>query len=213
MAQGTISYHQPSDPEFPILGSQLDLDGNGQAELHFYDASYFPANYWATDTSGIGSTRLLVIPNTGADGGSHLATLGQGSSIGGSLSAPLLWAAQDASNAHGDALVLGSYDPEVVGGGLVPVGLFYDTTAFMGVHFQIDSEWHYGWVRIRGGVAGPSDDGQQFYLNPPAWIVDWAYETRPDTSILAGVVPEPSVCGLLMIGLGAVLSRCIRRSL
>ena len=74
----------------------------------------------------------------------------------------------------------------------------------MGIHLQIGSEWHYGWVLIRGGIAGPSDDGQEFYLNPPGWVMDWAYETRPDTPILAGAVPDPSTWSLAVCG-GSVL--------
>lgn len=200
MAQGTIVYYQPPQPLSPLLGSALDLNGDGQMELRFYDASYGPANYWATDASGVGSASLLVIPNLGADGGSHLAPMTAGFLIGNSGDPSLLWAAQDAPNAHGDALLLGSYSPEVVGGGLVPVGFFYGTTAFIGIQFQIESDWHYGWVRVRGGTAGPSDDGQEFYLNPPAWVVDWGYELRPDTPILAGAVPEPSTWALLGTG-------------
>jgi hypothetical protein len=206
LAQGTIAYFQPTAPLYPLLGQQFDLNGDGQMEIRFYDASYWPASYWATDASGLGSARLLVIPNGGVDGGSHLAALSPGSFVGESLSPFLVWAARDAPNAYGDALVLGAYDPEEAVGRLVPVGLFYDTTAFMGIHFQIGSDWHYGWVRIRGRTAGPSDDGQQFYLNPPGSILDWAYETRPDTPIFAGAVPEPSTWALFAMAGIAVLA-------
>ena len=40
---------------------------------------------------------------------------------------------------------------------------------------------HYGWIHIENLFG--SNWGQ---------ISDWAYETRPDTPILAGAVPEPS---------------------
>jgi hypothetical protein len=205
LAQGNIVYHRPAAPLSPLIGQSFDLNGDGQPELRFYDASYLPASYWATDASGVGSARLLVIPNAGVDGGGHLASLSSGFLIGDSLSPFLLWAAQDTPNAYGDAVVMGSYIPETPGGGPVPVGLFYGTTAYMGVQFQIASEWHYGWVRIRGGTAGVSDDGQQFYLNPPGWILDWAYEARPNTPIFAGQVPEPSTCALVGLGLFALL--------
>ena len=197
--QGTIVYHQPAAPLFGLVGLTLDLNGDGQVDSRFYSASYIPASYYATGASGVGTAQLLVTPNAGLDGGSHLVALGPDFLIGGTIDESLLWAGQDASNSYGDATVLGSYIAEDAAGSLIPVGYFYGTTAFMGIHFQIDSEWHYGWVRIRGGTAGLSDDGQQLYLNPPGWILDWAYDTRPDAPILAGAVPEPSTLSLLLV--------------
>jgi hypothetical protein len=91
------------------------------------------------------------------------------------------------ANLYRDATVLGAYLPEE--GDLIPDGDFYGTTAFMGIQFQIGSEWHYGWVRLRGGTVGVY--GGILYLAPPAWILDWAYETRPDTPILTGAKPVP----------------------
>ncbi len=209
LAQGTIAYFQPSTPILGLVGQQVDFDGNGQMEITFYDASYIPASFYATAASGVGTARILVVPNFGE--GSHLAALPQDYQIGGPLNDSMLWAAPNAPNSYGSATVLGSYFPEDIPGSLVPVGSFYGTMAFVGVHFQVGSAWHYGWVRIRGGVAGPSEDGQLFYLNPPGWILDWAYETRPDTPILAGAVPEPS--SLALLATGGVLWLCARRGL
>jgi hypothetical protein len=200
LAQGTIAYYQPPQPLF-VLGRMLDINRDEQADVQFYDASNYPLVYGATKVSGVGTARLLVLPHVWmADGGSSLMPLPAGFLIGPNSDPSLLWAAQNAGNAYGAAFLLGAYDPETVGGGLVPIGPFYDTTAFMGIHFQIGTDWHYGWVRIRGGTAGPSEDGQQFYLNPPAWVLDWAYEARPDTPIFAGAVPEPSTLALLLGG-------------
>lgn len=36
------------------------------------------------------------------------------------------------------------------------------------------------------------------------WLYDYASETRPDTPILAGAVPEPSAWALLALGAGAL---------
>ncbi|MDH7504213.1 MAG: PEP-CTERM sorting domain-containing protein [Verrucomicrobiota bacterium] len=207
-AQGTIAYYQPTEPLWGYFGRESDLNGDGRGDFRFFDASYIAGSYWATHVSGIGSTRLLVIPHTWmADGGSSLAPLPAGYSIGGTLIPELLWAAHDAPNAYGSALLVGSYITDAINGGPFPVGYFYGTTAFMGIQFQIGDDWHYGWVRIRGGTAGPSDDG--FFLNPPSWILDWAYETRPDMPIFAGAVPEPSTFALL-VG-GGVLVAWFRR--
>jgi hypothetical protein len=200
LAQGTIAYYQPAQPLSPLVGREVDLNGDGQAEVRF-SAVWPPAVFYGTEASGIGSARLLVTPPGPHAFGSYLVGLNEGFLIGGATDPSVFWAAHDAPRLYGNAIVLGSYLPEE--GPLVPDGLFYGTTAFMGIQFQIGSDWHYGWARIRGGVAGPSDDGQEFYLNPPGWILDWAYETRPDTPIFAGAVPEPSTWALL--GTGAFL--------
>jgi len=194
LAQGTIAYYHPAEPLWGYFGRELDLNGDGQTEFRFYNASYPSASYWATGVSGVGSAKLLVIPHLWmADGGSSLAPLPAGFLVGPTSDPALMWAAQDAPNAYGAALLLGSYIPETVGSEVVPVGLFYGTTAFVGIHFQIGTDWHYGWMRIRGGTYEDA-------LAPPSWILDWAYETRPGVPILAGAVPEPSAWALLLGG-------------
>ena len=211
LGQGTIAYFQPSEPLLGYLGSEWDLNGDGRGDFRFFDASYIAGSYWATHVSGMGSTRLLVIPHTWmADGGSRLAPLPAGYLVGGTLIPELLWAAHDAPSGYGSALLVGSYITDAINGGPFPVGYFYGTAAFMGIQFQIGTDWHYGWVGIRGGTAGLSEDGQQFYLNPPAWVLDWAYETRPGVPILAGAVPEPSTWALL-VGGGVLMGCFIRR--
>ena len=40
--QGTIVYHQPAEPLFGLVGLAVDLNGDGQADDQFYNASYFP---------------------------------------------------------------------------------------------------------------------------------------------------------------------------
>jgi hypothetical protein len=189
LSQGTIVYHRPTEPLFGLVGVELDLNGDGQPECRFFSASYFEASYYATAASGVGSARLLVTPQGPYDSGSYLVGWNAGYVIGGPTNEWLFWAAKDAPNAYGQATVLGAYIPEDVGGSLIGVGDFYGTTAFIGIHFQIGSEWHYGWVRIRGGTSGVI--GDVFYLAPPGWILDWAYETRPNTPITAGQTKSP----------------------
>lgn len=208
LAQGTIAYYRPTEPISPLVGAELDLNGDGQPEVR-YSAEAPSGVFFGTEATGIGAARLLVTPQGPNDFGSYLAALNEGFLIGGLTDPSLFWAASDAPRLYGYANVLGSYLPEE--GPLIPDGFFYGTTAFMGIQFQIGPDWHYGWVRIRGGVAGPSDDGQQFYLNPPAWIVDWAYETRPDTPVFAGAVPEPSTWALLALGCAVMVWRWRRQ--
>jgi hypothetical protein len=63
-------------------------------------------------------------------------------------------------------------------------------SAYAGLQLLINGNTHYGWIRL--GAPLP-------FLNG-GWIYDFAYETRPDTPILAGAVPEPSTWALLVGG-------------
>ena len=71
------------------------------------------------------------------------------------------------------------------------MGISTGTTAFMGIQFQIGEAWHYGWMRLHG---------TEWLSFGGTTILDWAYETRPDTPIFAGAVPEPSTFALLLGG-------------
>lgn len=193
LAQGTIAYYRPAEPLYGLRGLQLDLNGDGQAEVHFFSASEPGAGYFGTAASGNTTTRLLVTPQGPYDIGSYLLGLSDGFVIGGALAPSMLWAAADAPNGYGRAIVVGSWLPQGLGDPILPDGYFYGTTAFAGIQFQIGSDWHYGWLRIRGGTYEDA-------LAPPGWILDWGYETRPDMPILAGAVPEPSTLALLVGG-------------
>lgn len=188
LAQGTIAYCRPPEPLAGLFGRELDLDNNGQQDIRFYDGSY-GGFYFGLNASGVGNAQLLVTPRGPSDFGSYLVGLNEGFLIGGPTDPSLFWAVQDAPNLYGRASVFGFFIPEE-GDHVIPDGDFYGTTAFMGIHFQIGAAWHYGWVRLRGDE----------FLAPQSAILDWAYELRPDTPILAGAVPEPSTWALLSGG-------------
>jgi len=63
-------------------------------------------------------------------------------------------------------------------GSFTPDGDFYGTTAFMGIHFN-----RLG-VALRMGAD--TWEGTEAFLWPQGWILDWAYDTRPNTPIIAG---------------------------
>lgn len=205
LAEGTIAYVRPNEPLFNdatrgLRGIELDLNGDAQMDCRFFDASQ-GGFYFATAGAGVGTARLLVTPQGPYDLGSDLVGLNEGFLIGGSLNPILFWAAHDAPSYYGEPHVLGAAITEE--GQTIPVGYFYGRTAFMGIHFQIGSDWHYGWVRIRGGRFG-----DELTLVPPGWILDWAYETRPDIPIFAGAVPEPSTWSLFALaGVGLWIYR------
>ena len=90
--------------------------------------------------------------------------------------------------------------------------------AFIGVEFQRNGNTHYGWIQYEGfGIAefellgGP--DGPITFIGIPTlggFIDSWAYETEPNTAIIAGAIPEPSSFLLLCVGAGFLITR--RRS-
>lgn len=66
-----------------------------------------------------------------------------------------------------------------------------DPTDFVGVALDLDGNTHYGYVEIlSSGFNGGT-------------IVGFAYETEPDTAIIAGAIPEPS--SVLMVCLGVAI--------
>ena len=66
------------------------------------------------------------------------------------------------------------------------------TNGYLGVSFSAVDGVHYGWVQITS------------FPDQRAYIHSWAYESQPGVEILAGVVPEPSTIGLLLLGSGVV---------
>jgi hypothetical protein len=74
---------------------------------------------------------------------------------------------------------------------------------FLGLYFEIPGDgFHFGWARLN--MTGDK--------SATATLVDWAYETIPDTPIIAGAVPEPSSLSLGFLALGAVGVAALVRS-
>jgi len=67
--------------------------------------------------------------------------------------------------------------------------------AFLAARWELDDGFRYGWIRLSIDSMTNPDVPNLIHLGP--LVVDWAYETRPDTPILAGAVPEPSTWALL----------------
>jgi hypothetical protein len=84
-------------------------------------------------------------------------------------------------------------------GGLVCLGSFTNGLGYLGVEFQIEGATHYGWMALLAG--------EDFAIRMD--IVDWAYESLPNTPIRAGQIPEPSALLLSFLG---ILARIGHRS-
>jgi len=68
--------------------------------------------------------------------------------------------------------------------------------------YDSSSQLHYGWIQFDGGYASGT-------------IVDWAYESIPNTPFEAGaIMPEPAQAGaaLGLLALGAAGVRRMRRT-
>ena len=81
----------------------------------------------------------------------------------------------------------------IPGVGLMGAGSWaFVSNGYMGVSFTAADGIHYGWVQVSS------------YNTMGAHINSWAYESQPGVSIMAGVVPEPSTIGLILLGSGVV---------
>jgi hypothetical protein len=131
----------------------------------------------AFDISGarfgpLGNNSVIV------DGGNLVAAINQGESI--SPSPPAYYWLNATAVLGGQAVFDGEY---------FYAGNFSRRDAFIGLRFQYGGATHYGWMEVNNDPNIAS--GQ---------VLGWAYETRPDTPILAGAVPEPSTWALLSAG-------------
>jgi hypothetical protein len=73
-------------------------------------------------------------------------------------------------------------------------GLFGENgNTYIGISFDVGESTHYGWINI---ALGP--EGLHGFETPIT--TSWAYESTPDTAIVAGAIPEPSTGVLTMVG-------------
>lgn len=76
-------------------------------------------------------------------------------------------------------------------------GTFAGVDGYLGIRFYIGANLHYGWIHVNSDLGFPKQAA--------GFITEWAYNSSPNQPIAAGVVPEPSVAALLIIGGGSVL--------
>lgn len=197
-AQGTVVYGRfPLTPEQPPGTFTFPQDSEGWRLL---GDTTWPANYsflingqlayTFTAARGIYVTpsslnALIAIPVGQIPGGGGWAVpLAAGQQIGPSA-AGYVWI----SDPVGGSLLTAMYDGGA--GGPESIGLFTGVeSGYLGLQFQQSGQTYYGWARVGTPYQG---------LNI-GWLYDYAYETRPDTPILAGAIPEPSTSALLTVG-------------
>lgn len=179
-----------------LLGSyaSYDIDGNGSTDFTFgYSFSYVGLRTERTN-------RLVIVPSPPPNIGGYVADIQPPFWITANLGSPdFAWISSDPS---------GNYvsPGEIAFASIVQVlstGTFshFSGRGAIGIEFESELGTHYGYFDIE---AYPGYSG--------AWIYGWAYETQPRVPIMAGQVPEPSVCVLLSIGLASLIARRHRKS-
>lgn len=156
----------------------LDINGDGENDYHFICGMDF-------GVSSLGDNKVAGYFITPWDQ-PWARALPANALIGPNIS-PVAWIGNQDSPR---SLALSSWrdigDPSFMG-----IGEFAGVaSAYLGLQLQIEGRTHYAWLRL-GAPLAPLGGG---------WFYDYAYETRPDTPILAGAIPEPSTVALLIGG-------------
>lgn len=184
IVRADLIYFRPDEPVQVGLSTwDLDINDDAVIDLVF---SGSPSEF---ECFTEGSNLLLGIPPSPPDTGHYLYPLALGYEIGSSPTAPIEWG----TSPYG--CLFASYQEGA--GGWTGIGYWREENAdgYLGVQFDIDGSTHYGWVHVINtyGITGE--------------IVEWAYESNPNTGLQAGVIPEPTTLLLLLAGTGLLALR------
>ncbi|MFI5171028.1 MAG: T9SS type A sorting domain-containing protein [Chitinophagales bacterium] len=203
-ANALIVYHD-EDPDFESTVNELyeiDLDDDGTVDVTLYPFQYVVSG---STTGGLFGTSFV---------NDVFAIPGSGNYVAGSVGAANYGYpyALDSGSVVDDAQSFLSYSADPRGYGLlslaysrnniidgVPAQLFYSGNwiggvddKFLGVKFDIDGDYHFGWIRMDVG----SD-------NASFTVKDWAYEAVADAGIETGQTTG-GVTSIETIGAGQV---------
>ena len=178
---GAIHYFP--GPSFQIGGGGVDFDGNGAAECAFTSGGMIctadiPVSFcaWPFQVRSGGAGEMLL-------SGSGVALLPSGSWISAQPPSGASWSAPDTS---ADLVVFQSSqrNPAVRWAG----PLADAQAGCLGVQFMAADGLHFGWIRVRLPLTAAAPNGFPVEFLPV--VVDWAYETSPNTPIKAGQVDD-----------------------
>ncbi|MDD4734845.1 MAG: PEP-CTERM sorting domain-containing protein [Kiritimatiellae bacterium] len=178
-----IIYFRPDEPiHMQTLTSKtvdFDLDFNGVVDFVLRsDGATF-------DTVPQDQNSILSISATPPNMGADILQLQAGYEIGSSPTSPAEWVDPSTTPTFSSCMVQGC------------IGLWVgpERHGYFGVQFDIAGATHYGWVYLDNTFAGLGGGD----------ITEWAYESTPDTGIVAGVIPEPTTLVLLMVSIACSL--------
>jgi hypothetical protein len=187
----------------------IDLNSDSLTDVFLAYEAITPDGLFPTGTSAVlrafvdgptldGSNQILV--NTSHD--LDAAALPYGTLISGTPDSSLEW--ESGLFASGPVGYWSNYPPNPDTEWNGPLGETGE--AYLGIAFDIGESTHYGWIHVVLGEVDPT-----YGFESPI-TASWAYESTPDTPIVAGVIPEPSTGILTMVGsVGLLLHARSRR--
>ena len=151
---------------------------------------------WGFQMEGSSLNAVWSHPTSGGlDLDFQIVPLASGTEIGASLPVPDQWALTETTPFGLAGPYFSSYSTAGV------LGLFVDQTAYAGLQFHIGADVYYGWIKVQEIPA----------LAGGGIVYEYAYDIRPNTPIVAGTVPEPSVFALF--GLSTLMLYAARRKM
>ena len=83
------------------------------------------------------------------------------------------------------SVLIETYESNPASGAFFPSYLFEQK--YLGFRFEREGALHYGWMALSGFAFY----GEEIY------VYSWAYESAPDTALIVGQLPEPTVPALV----------------
>jgi hypothetical protein len=182
--QSTIVYF--TGPAFQLPGIEgyangIDFDGDNAFDFNFSASGMIctmdiPSSgcYQSFYVSAAGTNALLWQNNQ--------ILMSAGNLIGSATSSNVVWG----NPGQGGLLTSFTFSPRYgTSGWTPPLGTL--TNGYLGIRFYAADGLHYGWIQAGLPIQNLGTSGFALVSSPV--ILDWAYETRVDTAIVAGAKP------------------------